>query len=69
MCRGCACTDLRACPGGCSWVLLDIDYPTGICSACAEDMEWDMATLANACCEVTAAELERAAQRALLREA
>jgi len=40
-CRGCGCTDLRACSGGCSWVLLDIDAATGICSECAEAVEWD----------------------------
>lgn len=28
-CRGCGCTDARACPGGCSWVTADL------CSACA----------------------------------
>ncbi len=64
-CRGCGCTDDRACPGGCSWVLMDFAYhdgyalesrgnalavapklhitplPTGMCSACAEECEWD----------------------------
>jgi hypothetical protein len=41
-CRGCGCTDLRACPGGCSWVLLDIESPSGICSTCAEEVcLWD----------------------------
>lgn len=29
-CRACGCTDLRACPGGCYWVSLDL------CSACAK---------------------------------
>ena|SRR5690348_7929355 len=28
-CRRCGCTDLNACPGGCSWVESDL------CSACA----------------------------------
>lgn len=28
-CRECGCTDDRSCPGGCSWVELDL------CSACA----------------------------------
>jgi hypothetical protein len=27
-CRGCGCTDLHACPGGCSWVAPDL------CSRC-----------------------------------
>jgi hypothetical protein len=40
-CRGCGCTDRMACPGGCSWVLLDISQPGGICSTCAEDMEFE----------------------------
>lgn len=30
-CRGCGCTDLRACPGGCYWVRPDF------CSACADE--------------------------------
>jgi len=25
ICRGCGCTDLAACPGGCSWVLMDFE--------------------------------------------
>lgn len=29
-CRVCGCTDMRACPGGCSWVEVDL------CSACQE---------------------------------
>lgn len=45
-CRGCGCTDLRACPGGCSWFLLDIDTATGVCSACAQEVGWDMRALA-----------------------
>ena len=28
-CRGCGCTDERACPGGCSWVT------PNLCSACS----------------------------------
>jgi hypothetical protein len=72
ICRGCGCTDDRACPGGCSWVLLDFDYqpghaltslgkalavlpairvvplPSGICSRCAEDFEWDFTLMASA---------------------
>ena len=46
-CRGCGCTDLNACPGGCSWVLLDIDSPSGICSQCAVDLEWHPALMAT----------------------
>lgn len=34
-CRKCGCTDLHACPGGCSWV--DID----LCSACAGNSRRD----------------------------
>lgn len=40
ICRGCGCTDRMACPDGCSWVLLDIRRPSGICSTCAEEMEF-----------------------------
>lgn len=49
MCRGCGCTDSRACvtPGGpCAWVLLDVAAPTGVCSACAAELEWNPAALA-----------------------
>lgn len=50
ICRGCGCTDDRACAGGCSWVLLDVGSPTGICSACADEMGWEMELLATAMC-------------------
>lgn len=47
-CRGCGCTEDHACaiftpdgPVGCSWVLLDLDLPTGVCSGCAIKMGWD----------------------------
>lgn len=46
-CRGCGCNDRQACPGGCGWVLLDVDMPTGICSECAEEVEWDPRVLAE----------------------
>lgn len=46
-CRGCGCTDRHACPGGCSWVLLDIDGPSGICSQCADYFEWQPVILHN----------------------
>ena len=36
-CRGCGCTDERACPEGCSWVEPDL------CSECAE-LEPDVPT-------------------------
>lgn len=70
ICRGCGCTDGRACPGGCAWVLLDVRTPTGVCSECAEEMEWEPEVLAYATCDVAAkimlpylraADLERAA--------
>jgi hypothetical protein len=47
ICRGCGCTDARACPGGCAWVLLDIATPTGICSRCAVRLEWQVQLLAT----------------------
>jgi hypothetical protein len=43
-CRGCGCDDNHACmtgDGPCRWVLLDLDAPTGVCSACAELLGWD----------------------------
>lgn len=47
VCRGCGCTDNRACRGGCTWVLLDVDSPSGICSTCAETFQWHPALLAT----------------------
>lgn len=46
-CRLCGCTDTRACPGGCSWVLQDLYSPTGICSTCGEELGWNPALLAS----------------------
>lgn len=37
---------MLACPGGCAWVLLDVDAPSGICSACAARLDWDPLELA-----------------------
>lgn len=47
-CRGCGCTDRHACPGGCSWVLLDVDQASGICSQCAESFNWSPIEMATA---------------------
>lgn len=33
-CRGCGCTDSRACAGGCMWVELDRAARVGLCSTC-----------------------------------
>lgn len=46
-CRICGCTERGACVGGCTWVLLDIDRPTAICSACAHGLEWDPILMAR----------------------
>jgi hypothetical protein len=38
-CRGCGCDDSRACltdEGPCSWFMVDVGQPTGICTVCAE---------------------------------
>ena len=44
ICRACGCDDNHACVDArgrpCSWVLLDLDAPTGVCSACANRMHW-----------------------------
>jgi hypothetical protein len=65
-CRGCGCTDLHACPGGCAWVLLDVEIPTGICSACAEDMEWDPVVMGSAFCDAASDAIATAIERPLL---
>lgn len=36
MCVHCGCTDSRACPGGCHWVVEHAATPTGVCSRCVE---------------------------------
>lgn len=44
MCRACGCTDSNACvttEGPCCWVLMDVDTPTGICSACAIEFDFE----------------------------
>jgi hypothetical protein len=44
ICRGCGCTDSHACvtaAGPCCWVLLDIETPSGVCSACAQACDYD----------------------------
>jgi hypothetical protein len=50
-CRACSCDDNHACVtelGPCCWILLDVDTPTGVCSACAVELEWDQEGLAFA---------------------
>ncbi len=33
-CTGCKCTDLNGCTGGCTWIKLDREKGTGLCSKC-----------------------------------
>jgi len=44
VCRGCGCDDTNAWLDGagqaCSWTLLDIETPTGVCSSCAVRAGW-----------------------------
>jgi hypothetical protein len=44
VCRLCGCDDDHACidPAGnaCSWILIDVAMPTGICSGCAAAAGW-----------------------------
>jgi hypothetical protein len=50
ICRGCGCTDDRACitpAGPCAWVLMDVEIPTGVCSVCAVRWGWDQNKLFN----------------------
>lgn len=37
-CRKCGCTDSRACAGGCSWLWVDREACTGLCSSCAPEI-------------------------------
>jgi hypothetical protein len=34
-CVVCSCTDLEACEGGCSWLVVDREKRVGVCSSCA----------------------------------
>jgi 23S rRNA C2498 (ribose-2'-O)-methylase RlmM len=34
ICVGCGCSDLDACPGGCSWAIVDEEMGVGLCSKC-----------------------------------
>ena len=48
-CRGCGCIDRRACVtphGPCCWIVLDVHTATGLCSACADEFDWDQAAIA-----------------------
>jgi hypothetical protein len=51
ICRACSCDDDHACVDElghpCAWALLDIATPTGVCTACADDLEWDYDVLAH----------------------
>lgn len=65
-CRGCGCTDDNACiteHGPCAWVLLDVETLTGVCSACAQDVDWDPEALMLLWCD----NAERAVQAAVRR--
>jgi hypothetical protein len=33
-CIACACTELRPCPGGCSWAAVDLERGVGLCTKC-----------------------------------
>lgn len=33
-CTACGCTDIKACPAGCTWIKLDREKGTGLCSSC-----------------------------------
>jgi hypothetical protein len=60
VCRGCGCDDDHACQtehGPCAWFLLEIDLPSGICTACAVAMGFDPAILIQAMCDLAFAKL------------
>lgn len=63
-CRSCGCDENNACVddfGPCAWVLLDIATPTGVCSRCADEIEWHPALMATL-------GLDDASTRAILRQ-
>ncbi len=38
VCEGCGCSDLEACPGGCSWSQYYINCGRLVCSTCEQQM-------------------------------
>lgn len=34
VCVGCGCTDSKACPNGCSWIVQSLALHIGVCSSC-----------------------------------
>lgn len=36
VCVGCGCSDLHACSGGCSWLAVNREDGTGVCSNCGK---------------------------------
>lgn len=38
-CVGCKCTDSRACPRGCYWLMVDDRTRTGVCSKCTRELK------------------------------
>ncbi|MDO8776233.1 MAG: hypothetical protein Q7K57_47500 [Burkholderiaceae bacterium] len=46
-CINCGCTDLQACPGGCSWLGVNHRDGTGVCSRCPKALTAWRAQQAN----------------------
>lgn len=43
-CNGCGCDDRHPCiteGGPCAWFMLSIDGPSGLCTACAEELGYE----------------------------
>jgi hypothetical protein len=38
LCIGCRCDDDHACPGGCSWLVVDRNLGLGVCSQCPSSL-------------------------------
>lgn len=48
-CRGCGCDDDHACitdAGPCCWIVMDLPWATGVCSACAFEVHFDREAIA-----------------------
>lgn len=41
-CVACGCTEERACPGGCSWMLQFKHANAGVCSQCWDEFFWEV---------------------------
>lgn len=67
-CTSCGCTDLRACPGGCSWLGVNHKDGTGVCSRCPKALTAWRSQQAGVLPQTRAAQRRAMADELLARE-